>query len=335
MNTFKFIGFMALGLPALALAQQTPLYGHDCDSCGQWQAPAEVAQCRPLQQECTILVPQVVTEQRTMTVTRYRPETRERISQVYRDVPVTKNIEEEYTVMVPRTKTRTVEDTINHPVFRDIELRKTKLTPIVEVRQTIRTVCRMVPVQEERTVCEVVNPCHPDSAQPTQEPADYNAPPPPPVTTNLSAPAQTSIKLVSLSGTPYPDGACNQPACSACPTVVQKKIYVTVMKPVNQRETVDYPVSKFQPNARFQNVSYYEFEPEKITREEQYTVNEPEQRTRTRQITVMQSVPEQRREKYTVSVPYLEQIEFPVKTLRWIAKTVVEPIVSPCPSCGG
>ena len=48
-------------------------------------------------------------------------------------------------------------ETINHPVYRDIELRKTTVTPQIEAREASRTVCRMVPVQEERTVCEVVD----------------------------------------------------------------------------------------------------------------------------------------------------------------------------------
>ena len=51
---------------------------------------------------------------------------------VNRDVPVIKNTEEEYTVMVPQTRTRTIEETINHPVFRDISLRKTDMAPQIE-----------------------------------------------------------------------------------------------------------------------------------------------------------------------------------------------------------
>ena len=76
---------------------------------------------------------------------------------VYRDVPTTKTVEEEYTVMVPEVRRRTVEDTINRPVYRDIELRVTAMAPQIETRQATRTVCRMVPVQKERTVSETAD----------------------------------------------------------------------------------------------------------------------------------------------------------------------------------
>jgi hypothetical protein len=78
---------------------------------------------------------------------------------VYREVPETRRIEEPYTVMVPESRTRTVLDTVNRPVYHDIELRLTALVPHTEARRSTRTVCCMVPVQEQRTVCEASSCC--------------------------------------------------------------------------------------------------------------------------------------------------------------------------------
>ena len=333
MNTMRSMCIAALGFLLMAAAPRTALRGQSCDDHGRACVHPCVNECQPPPQTCTILVPQVVTEHRTMTVTRYRQETRERIVQTYRDVPVTKNVEEEYTVMVPQTRTRTVEDVINHPAIHDIGLRKTKMIPVVEARQTKRTVCRLEPFQEERTVCESVNTCVPGSSQPANGPADSNLPPPPPSTTDVQTPPRLSIKLASLSTTASQDESCSQKVCDSCPTQIQRKINVTVMKPVSEVETIDYPVTSFKSDSLMQTVSYHLFDPEKVMREEQYTVQVPEKRTRTKQITVSERVPEQRREEYTVTVPYLEQVQVPVKTVRYVPKTITEPIAPPCRSC--
>ena len=92
----------------------------------------------------------MVTEYQTCWRTRYRSEVRQRMVTVYRDVPTTRTVQEEYTVMVPQTRTRTVAETINHPVYGDIQLRTTAMTPEVDVRQTTQTVTQMVAFQEAR-----------------------------------------------------------------------------------------------------------------------------------------------------------------------------------------
>ncbi len=99
MNLVKTIVYLSLGLLAAAAALQIPLQAQTCDTC----EPAAQA-CQPAPRECTVWVPQIVFENRTITVARYRHETRERMVLVNRDVPVIKNIEEEYTVMVPQTR---------------------------------------------------------------------------------------------------------------------------------------------------------------------------------------------------------------------------------------
>lgn len=134
MNIEKNIMRALLGLSVAVIGLRIPLRAQTCDTCAQ--PAAESCQAPP--KECTVWVPQIVFENRTILVARYRHEIRERTALVNRDVPVIKNIEEQYTVMVPQTRTRTVEDTINHPIYRDISLRKTDMTPQIETRQATR-----------------------------------------------------------------------------------------------------------------------------------------------------------------------------------------------------
>jgi hypothetical protein len=296
----------------LGVLAALPLGSLRADDCGSWATPA-VAACEAPPVECTVWVPQIVFENRTIVVARYRHETHERMMPVAREVPVVKNIEEEYTVMRPQTRTRTVEDTINHPIFRDISLRKTDMAPQVEARQATQTVCRLVSFQEERTVYDTVNQC--DSSAPA-------APPPP-----QPGPARGDAAACAT---------CAQPACSTCTQVtVPRKITTTCMRPVSEQQTVQYPVTRMQPSAQVQNVSYYEFKPEIRTHEEQYTVEVPEKRVRTRQVTETRTVVDEKPEKYTVLVPYHEKVQVPCPVLRCVAKRITVPAVPSCDACTG
>ena len=224
MSRLRLLAYLSLGLLALTTAPQSRLDGQCCYPCSDPCLPMAAPVCASPVVQCTVLVPQWVIENRPQTVTRYRRETRERTIVVYRDVPFTKTIEEAYTVMVQQPRTRTVEETINHPVYRDIELRKTTMVPQIEAREASHTVCRMVPVQEERTVCEVVDrvatagpavirmagyqresPAAVAVPPPPTAASDRNAPPPPPTTPPPAAPA------VAAAG-----NACCQPACDVC-----------------------------------------------------------------------------------------------------------------------
>ena len=157
MNPIKAMTYTLLGVLAVSIGPHSPLQGQSCSTCGQSCESAAASACPSHCDDCTVLVPQTVIEYCPKTVTRYRQETRQRMITVYRDVPTTKTVEEEYTVMVPEVRRRTVEDTINRPVYRDVELRITDMAPQIEARQATRTVCRLVPVQEERTVYETAD----------------------------------------------------------------------------------------------------------------------------------------------------------------------------------
>ncbi len=312
MNSLPIKLCATLSLFALSVASPGRVPGQGCDTCNTCASPcAPVCEsscppscespCSP--QTCTILVPQMVTEYQTCWRTRYRSEARQRMVTVYRDVPTTSTVEEEYTVMVPQTRTRTVAETINHPVYGDIQLRTTSMTPEVDVRQSTQTVTEMVAFQEQRTVNCGCSPAPPPSAAPDETPAN-----PPPARSDSTSSAETQVGGgCSTCGDPCP-------SCRVC---------VTCWKPVSHQVTVRYPVSRFTPNSRDDTVSFYEYQPETKLHNEAYVVQVPEKRVRTRHFTVMRTVAEERPEQYTVTVPYQESFQVPVVTCRWVEKTVV------------
>jgi hypothetical protein len=320
------------GLSASARAPCCPLLAETC------YVPAPV-QC---------LTPQTVIEKQIRTVTRYRNENRERRVTVYRQVPETKTVNEEYTVMVPQSRSRTVDVTVKQPVAQNIELRTTTMTPFTDTRQTTQTVCRMIPVQQERTVCEVVYPGCPQQSPAAGSPStenrprdpfrnvaytrtasddrDPNAPPP------ANQPANQSSANQSPSGAACE--SCGTSACgtctACCPQFVRRVVKVTCMQPISEQQTVEYPVTRFEPSVQARAISYNLLEPRTETRVEEYTVDVPEMRTRTREVTVMRTVPVEKKEQYQVTVPYKQRIEVSVPCVRWV------PAEPPPPAdCGG
>ena len=90
-------------------------------------------------------------------------------------------------------------------------------------------------------------------------------------------------------------------------------------------------MTHFQPKARSETVSFYEYQTEKVPREEEYTVEVPQQRVRTREVTVMHTVAKQEPQEYTVSVSYEVQVPVAVPVLRWVS----QPAAPSCGTCDG
>jgi hypothetical protein len=101
------------------------------------------------------------------------------------------------------------------------------------------------------------------------------------------------------------------------------------MRPVSERETVQYPVAHMRPTARLETVSFYEFQPEKVSHEEQYVVDVPQLRVRTRRVTETRTVPVPQRVPYTILVPYHEEVAVPVSVLRCVPQQIAVPAASP------
>jgi len=325
MNASQMKLRVLLWLPLLVLAAMP------ARSSGHWRRACDPCRCccwcwccEPA--PCCIITPRLFTECRTQLVTRYRPEVRERLVTVTRDVPTIGTIEEKYTVLTPKTRMRTVVDTLNHPVYGDIQLRATTMKSRIEARQASYTVTQMIPQQEQR--CENPDCCPtcasvaPTAATTTNQ-WEFRAPPPAPreataasgkstTSSTSTTPSAPSAPSVSTPAVGEPCNTCNTCNISCTP----RKVCVTTWKPVYREEKVQYPVTHFEPNSRLEQVAFYEFQPEEKSREEPYVVMEPETRTRTREITVMKTVSEQQRERYTVMVPYQERIQVPVSVCR-------------------
>jgi hypothetical protein len=305
-----------LWLLSILVVSPNRLLGQSCGGCEPC-VPCDPCQpsCAPA--TCSVLVPQLVTEYQPRWITCYRPETRERMVTVYRDVPTSKTIQEKYTVMVPETRTRIVTDTINHPVDGDIQLRTTTMTPEVDVRQGSQTVTRLVAVQEERVARAN---CCPSPAPPAE-----SASPAPPATPDSEAPPSTSDATSTSDAASAPEApvsvgaACNT-CYDPCPPC---RVCSTYWKPVSQQVRVQYPVTRFKPSSRLDTISFVEFQPETKQRQESHVVQVPEERIRTRQITVMRTVAEQRPEQYTVMVPYEKRIQVPVLTRRYFEQPLI------------
>ncbi len=130
-----------LAIPALAAISIASVAGTaicqaapGCQACEGCQAAA--AACQPQFQivERTVLVPTMVPEIRTVNVTQYRSEERQSKYTVYRPVPETKEVEYQFTVMVPETRTRTETCTVNKPVMETQTQQFTVLVPQTRTR---------------------------------------------------------------------------------------------------------------------------------------------------------------------------------------------------------
>ena len=345
MNPIKAIGHALLAVLVVSIGPHAPAHGQTCSSCGQSCALTAAPQCN----SCTVLVPRTVIEYRPMIVARCRQETRQRMITVYRDVPTTKVVQEQYTAMVPEVRTRTVEDVMYRPVPRDIELRITDMAPVIESRQATCTVSRMEPVQEEKIVYETVareaatapsslirtvsyqqetpvnalpSATNLREAPPTNETPSAAPPPAAPVASGRAA-RRRHLQFVRPTGM--------QRVRHMSPVLVPRKVCVPCTRPVCQQRTIEYPVTHFEPRVRSETVSFYEYQTEKVPREEQYTVYVPQQKTCTRDITVMKTVAEERPQLYTVSVPYDVEVQVPVPVVRWVP----QPAASSCGICDG
>ena len=113
------------------------------------------AACVPAYQtvERTVYRNVMVPETRTVQTTEFRPEVQQRTIVVHRRIPETRQVTETVLVTVPVQKTRTVNCNVTRPVFEEVDQDYTVLVPHTETRTGVRTVCQPVQVETTRTVC--------------------------------------------------------------------------------------------------------------------------------------------------------------------------------------
>jgi hypothetical protein len=305
MLAFLVVGMATVGLPAMA-----------DDGCAPPPCGPAVAPCQPAALpyvEKTILCPTWVREKRLVTVTECRPETRERTDTVCRLVPETRQVERQCTVMVPQVQKRVEPYTVCKPVWREERREYTVMVPHTEMRQGTRRVCRMVAVQQTRTVCE-------DQGHWEERPVTPCGQPCPPT----CAPAAC-------------EPAKQAATCRVwVPKIVQKQIPVTCMKPQWVDEPCTYPVTVCKPEKRVCTVRVCHYEKVTAQREVCYTVCVPKVVRRVENVTTYKTITEPKTCKYTVMVPRQVQKEAEVLVCKLVEKKIQVPLCTPTcaqPAC--
>jgi len=323
--------YLLFVLPAMVLMLapfQAPALGADCGSCagggaacadGCSSCATDCGGCQCVQR--TVNVPTWVTETRTVQCTEYRPEIREKTVTCYELVRETKDVECEYTVMVPEQRTKVQEYTVCKPVWREEEREYTVMVPQEETRQGTRKVCQVVPVTKTRTICR-------DEGGWEEQCVTVS---------------RRCCGLCGLWGCCKPScGSCCGDPCgdSCCQQTCIKKVWVpNIVREeqeytVNCRQWVDepceYTVTVCKPETRTCTVKVCSYEKETKTRECTYTVCVPEKRVKTRQVTTCKRVPVEKVVQCRVMVPVTVEKEVQVRVCKMVPKTVTCRKVSWC-----
>lgn len=225
----------------------------------------------------TIMVPNTVMETRPNQSVEYRDEVRERVCTVYDQVPETRQVTTEHTVMVPETRERTETFTVQVPCERLVPETYTVDNVQTETRTRTRIVCRCIPTTEMRTVHtggEVIK-------------RSVNSP-------NGGVKVQTAIVDDCV-----------------------KQVPVTVMRKQLVEQTIAYDVEVTRPETRTRYVTQTDYRPETRTRTVPEVVQVPRVETRVHNVTEMKTVPRQKKETYTERVPHIvtNTIQVPVTTM--------------------
>jgi hypothetical protein len=292
------------------------------------------------------MVPERTLEERTVMVTKCRPETRERMITVYNRVPETVTKTRTFTVMVPETKTRTVRDCITKPVWETVTQTYTVQVPYQETVQSTRRVAKCVTYTETVNVTKdmghwetvAVDPCAVastgcgdcgtvpccDNPCPTRRVVFRRA--------SRCGNCGTNVRMARCESC----NGCGVAASDCC----TRKVWVAnlVTEPVEvtrQRiEYVDVPctqvVTRCRTEERTREVKLCKLTTEYVDREVQYTTCRAETKTEEYQATVYKCVAEQKPQQYTVMVPYQEEQTVQVPVCHMVPKVVTCSV-----RCGG
>jgi len=268
-------------------------------------ACAEAAPCQPAFKmvERTVMVPQMVTENRTVQVIECQAEHRQHKYTAYRNVVETRDVQCE--IVVPRMETRMqeVEQTVYRPVMATETRQCTVMVPVTETRQATRKVCRMVPVVETRTVCE-----------------DQGC-------------WQSVVQTYKVGC-----GDCAQTCCRSCnvwvPKIVSRQVQTTVMKPKVEEVAYTYNVTVCKPEVRTTNVQVCTMVRETVKKQVAVPFCVQEKKVVTRQVVTCRPVAEERVCDVVVQVPHTVERQVAVQVCKMVPKTVTCKVpVDNCQSC--
>lgn len=234
----------------------------------------------------TIMVPTTVLETRQSQSVEYRDEIRQRVVTVYDQVPETRQITTEHTVLVPETRHRTEQFTVQVPVVRCVPQSVTVQTLQTETRIGTRLITRCVQGTELRTVStggEVVR---------RGVPSDLGG-----------------VKVQSTIV-----GGCT------------KQCVVPVMKRQLVEQTYEYDVQVARPSTTTHMVQHTDYQTEVRSRNVPEIVQVPKVEIRTHEITEMKSVPRQKTETFMERMPHVVTRETQVPVTKMVAQTVAEQV---------
>jgi hypothetical protein len=234
----------------------------------------------------TIMVPTTVLETRQTQAVEYRDEVRERTVTVYDQVPETRTVTTEHTVLVPTIRHRTETYTVRVPVETSVPETYTVNRTSVETRTGQRIIERCVPGTELRTVC-------------------------------------LSGKLVK-QGVPSTKGGVRVQARVEDSGLTQQA--VPVMRRQLVRQTYEYDVRVVRPETHTRMVKQISYRDEIKTRIVPETVSVPKTELRTHEVTEMRSVPRPKTESYVERVPHVVTREIQVPVTKMIARQVCEQV---------
>jgi hypothetical protein len=327
-----------------------------------------VPETRQVTREYTVAVP----ETRTRTVeynvcrTVWREEQREYTVQVpYEEEVEAQRMEcrlvptpQTITVMVPETRTRTVNYTVCRPTWREEEVEYTVQVPHREVREGVRQECRLVPVTVQRTVCrdqgswqqvicDVPSCGHPGCNACCHRQFCRNVWVPNiveeqvPVTVHRSEVVEVPYQYHVTVCRPE-----TRTRVVRIPEMVEeqqsREVQFTVCVPQEREITVQrtemvsvpyrYTVTRCRPQVRTATVRVPEVVTETQSREVQYTVCVPQTRSETYDVTTYRCVPEEQVVNYTVMVPRKVERQVQVRVCRMVPRTITErvPVSQPC-----
>ncbi len=234
----------------------------------------------------TIMVPTTVLETRQTQSVEYHDQVRERAVTVYDQVPETRRVTSEQTVLVPETRHRTEEYDVQVPVVRTVRQNVTVQNVQMETRVGTRRIARYVPGTELQTVVtggEVVR--------------------------RGMASDRGGVKVASTVV-----GGCEK----------QVAVPVTVRQIVEQ--TYEYDVAVARPATTTRLVQQTEFRTETRTRTVPEIVHVRKTQTHAHDVTEMKTVPRQSSETYTERVPHVVTQEIQVPVTKMVARRVTEQV---------
>lgn len=234
----------------------------------------------------TIMVPTTVMETRETQVVEYREEVRERTVTVYDQVPVTRTVTTEHTVLVPTTRHRTETYRVRVPVETLVPESYTVHRVCTETRTGQRIIERCVPGTELRTVC-------------------------------------ASGKIVK-QGVESANGGVRVQARVEDSGLTQQSI--PVMRRQLVRQTYEYDVQVVRPETHTRMVKQISYRDELKTRTVPETISVPKTELRTHEVTEMRSVPRQQTEHYVERVPHTVTRLVQVPVTKLVAREVCEQV---------